>query len=609
MRAIVSVCLLVMALCVAGSVASGAVATFAPPRSQTNDVMLESHVPIAMRDGVTLYADVYRPVGPGPFPVIVGRTPYSIERYSTPVYQYPNSYEAPLFFARRGYVFVYQDIRGREESEGHWEPFRNDIADGYDTIEWAARQPWSNGKVAMYGVSYEGTVQWRAAMSVPPHLVTIVPSVASTSLYNDWITSNGAWRLGFNLEWGVLRMPTRTVQNSGMYLQPDAPPSLRLADIERHLPLVDIQARTGRKAEFFQDWLAHPDFDDYWKAIDAEQVFDRIPIPVLNFGGWFDIFRQGTLHGYEGLRHRGKTEVARHGTQLVMGPYGHWPSRKVGELDFGPTAFVDQNALALEWFDYWLKGIDNGVGKRPPVRLFVMGANEWREEDDFPPAAARTCRLYFQSKGHANTAQGDGRLVAAPPEEDSPDSYTYNPAEPTPAAGGGSNVERIEARSDTLVYTSGPLDGDLETIGTLRVVLNAASDAPDTDFVARLIDVYPDGRALAIADGILRARYREGTSHPRLLEPGKTYALAIDLTGTAMVFARGHRLRVHLTSSAFPAFDRNLNTAHPFGTSAEMRTAHQTIHHSRRYPSYIELPVTTAPHSLPRPLASPACVR
>ena len=609
MRAIVSVCLLVMALCVAGSVASGAVATFAPPRSQTNDVMLESHVPIVMRDGVTLYADVYRPVGPGPFPVIVGRTPYSIERYSTPVYQYPNSYEAPLFFARRGYVFVYQDIRGREESEGHWEPFRNDIADGYDSIEWAARQPWSNGKVAMYGVSYEGTVQWRAAMSVPPHLVTIVPSVASTSLYNDWITSNGAWRLGFNLEWGVLRMPTRTVQNSDMYLQPDAPPSLRLADIERHLPLVDIQARTGRKAEFFQDWLAHPDFDDYWKAIDAEQVFDRIPIPVLNFGGWFDIFRQGTLHGYEGLRHRGKTEVARHGTQLVMGPYGHWPSRKVGELDFGPTAFVDQNALALEWFDYWLKGIDNGVGKRPPVRLFVMGANEWREEDDFPPAAARTCRLYFQSQGHANTAQGDGRLVAAPPEEDSPDSYTYNPAEPTPAAGGGSNVERIEARSDTLVYTSGPLDGDLETIGALRVVLNAASDAPDTDFVARLIDVYPDGRALAIADGILRARYREGTSHPRLLEPGKTYVLAIDLTGTAMLFARGHRLRVHLTSSAFPAFDRNLNTAHPFGTSAEMRTAHQTIHHSRRYPSYIELPVTTAPHRLPRPLASPACVR
>ena len=609
MRAFVSASLAVLMLAVASRVASGGVVTFAAASPPLNDVVLENHVPVRMRDGVTLYADVYRPVGPGPFPVIVGRTPYSIERYATPVYQYPNSYEAPLFFARRGYVFVYQDIRGRDESEGRWEPFRNDIADGYDTIEWAASQPWSNGKVAMHGVSYEGTVQWRAAMSVPPHLVTIVPSVASTSLYNDWITSNGAWRLGFNLEWGAIRMESRSVQNSGVYLQPDSPPSLRLADIERHLPLADIQARAGRNAAFFQDWLAHPDFDDYWKAIDAEEAFDRIPIPVLNFGGWFDIFRQGTLHGYEGLRTRGKTELARHGTQLVMGPWGHWPSRQVGELDFGPTAFVDQNALALEWFDYWLKGIDNGVGSRPPVRLFVMGANEWRYEDNYPPARARTCRLYFQSQGHANTAQGDGRLAGAPAARDAADDYTYNPADPTPAAGGGSNVHVIEARADTLVYTSEPLAGDLEVIGPLHVILQAASDAPDTDFVARLIDVYPDGRTVAIADGILRARYREGTSHPRLLEPGRTYALTIDLTGTAMLFAKGHQLRVHVTSSAFPAFDRNLNTAHPFGTSAEINTAHQTVHHSRRYPSYIALPVTNSAASLPRPLASSACVR
>jgi uncharacterized protein len=609
MRAFVSASLPVLVLVVAGRVASGGVVRFAAAPPPINDVVLENHVPVTMRDGVTLYADVYRPVGPGPFPVIVGRTPYSIERYATPVYQYPNAYEAPLFFARRGYVFVYQDIRGRDESEGHWEPFRNDIADGYDTIEWAASQPWSNGKVAMYGVSYEGTVQWRAAMSVPPHLVTIVPSVASTSLYNDWITSNGAWRLAFNLEWGAIRMESRTVQNSGVYLQPDSPPSLRLADIERHLPLADIQARAGRNAPFFQEWLAHPDFDDYWKAIDAEEAFDRIPIPALNFGGWFDIFRQGTLRGYQGLRNRGKTEVARHGTQLVMGPWGHWPSRKVGELDFGPNAFVDQNALALEWFDHWLKGIDNGVGRRPPVRLFVMGANEWREEQDFPPARTRTCRLYFDSHGHANTAQGDGRLVGAPTASDSADDYTYNPADPTPAAGGASDVHLIEARSDTLVYTSDPLAGDLEVIGPLRVMLHAASDAPDTDFVARLVDVYPDGRALAIADGILRARYREGTSHPSFLEPGTTYMLSIDLTGTAMLFAKGHKLRVHLTSSAFPAFDRNLNTAHRFGTSAQISTAHQTVHHSRRYPSYIELPVTNSPGIPPRPLASSACLR
>jgi hypothetical protein len=609
MRVFVSAFLPILALAVAGQAAAGGVVTFGAARPPTNDVVLESHVPITMRDGVTLYADVYRPVGPGPFPVIVGRTPYSIERYATPMFEVPNSYVAPLFFARRGYVFVYQDIRGREESEGRWEPFRNDITDGYDTIEWAARQPWSNGKVAMYGVSYEGMVQWLAAMSAPPHLVTIVPMVAATSLYNDWITSNGAWRLSFNLEWGGIYMEWRTLQNLGVYLQPDTPPSLRFEDIERHLPLRDLPARAGRHGPFFQDWLAHPDFDHYWKAIDAEKVFDRVTVPVLNFGGWFDIFRQGTLHGFQGLRSRGKTELARHGTQLVMGPWGHWPSRRVGELDFGPTAFVDEETLALEWFGYWLKGIHNGVGRRPPVRVFVMGANEWREEDNFPPARARICRLYFHSLGHANSVQGDGRLVAAPEVSDSPDDYTYNPDDPTPAAGGADDVHSIEARQDTLVYTSDPLAGDLEMIGPLRVLLHAASDAPDTDFVASLVDVYPDGRALAIADGILRARYREGPSHPSFLAPGRTYALAIDLSGTAILLPKGHRLRVHITSSAFPEFDRNPNTAHAFGTSAEIAVAHQTIRHSRAYPSYIELPVTNSPGAPPSPLAASGCLR
>lgn len=609
MRAFVSAFLPVLALAFAGRVAAGGVVTFAAARPPTNDVVFESHVPITMRDGVTLYADVYRPVGPGRFPVIVGRTPYSIERYSTPMFTVPNSYVAPMFFARRGYVFVYQDIRGRGDSEGRWEPFRNDITDGYDTIEWAARQPWSDGKVAMYGVSYEGMVQWLAAMSAPPHLVTIVPMVAATSLYNNWITSNGAWRLDFNLLWGGLFMEWRTVQNIGLYISPDTPPNLRLADIEQHLPLINLPTLAGRHGLFFREWLAHPDFDNYWKAIDAEQTFDRITVPVLNVGGWFDIFRQGTLDGYEGMRSRGKTEVARRGTQLIMGPWGHWPSRKVGKLDFGPTAFVDEKTVALEWFDYWLKGVHNGVGTRPPVRVFVMGINEWREEDGFPPSRARICRLYFNSLGHANSAQGDGRLVPAPEVRESPDHYTYNPDNPTPAAGGGEDVRPIEARQDTLVYTSDPLAGDLEMIGPLRVLLHAASDAPDTDFVVRLVDVYPDGRAIAIADGILRARYRDGTSHPRFLVPGRTYALTIDLTGTAILLPKGHRLRVNITSSAFPEFDRNPNTTRPFGTSAQIAIAHQTIRHSRGYPSYIELPVTNSLGAPPRPLASSGCLR
>jgi putative CocE/NonD family hydrolase len=560
-------------------------------------VIVDNHVAVAMRDGVVLYADVYRPAGNGRFPVIVGRTPYSIERYETPVYEYPNAYEAPLFFASRGYVFVYQDIRGRYESEGQWEPFRNDIQDGYDTIEWAARQPWSNGKVGMQGVSYEGTVQWRAAMSAPPHLVTIVPSVASTSLYHDWVTSNGAWRLSFNLVWGAIRMESRTTQNSGANLDADAPPSLAIANIQGHLPLIDLQRVAGRTGgAFFRDWIAHPDYDDYWKAIDAEEAFDRIRVPVLNFGGWFDIFRQGTLRGFNGMRARGATEQARRGTRLVMGPWGHWPSRKVGALDFGPTAFVDQNALALEWFDYWLKDLDNGVAERAPVRLFVMGLDQWRDEDGFPPARARPCTLYFQA---------GGRLTGTPPRGSSPpDRYTYDPASPAPAAGGGSDVRGLGTRPDVLTYTTEPLGADLEVIGPLEVMLHAASDAPDTDFVARLVDVQPDGRALAIADGILRARYRESTSHPRWLTPGTVYPLRIDLTGTAIVFAKGHRVSVQITSSAFPAFDRNLNTTHPFGTSGEMRRAVQSIHHSAAHPSQLVLPVTNA-----RAIATSTCLR
>jgi putative CocE/NonD family hydrolase len=307
-----------------------------------------------MRDGVILYADVYRPMQPGRYPVIVGRTPYSTERHATPVYQYPHGYEAPLFFARRGYVFVYQDIRGRHESEGKWEPFRNDINDGYDTIEWAAVQPWSNGKVAMQGLSYEGTVQWRAAMSRPPHLVTIVPSVASTSPYHDWVTQNGAWRLSFNFDWGAIRQESRITQNTGPYVVAGGPESISLSKILLHLPLNDMQRLAGRNAQFYKDWMAHPDYDDYWRAIDAEEVFDKMGIPVLNFGGWFDIFRQGTLRGYMGMHTRAATEIARQAASLVIGPWGHWPSRKIGSVDFGETAFVDQNAL--EGCDGWIIG-------------------------------------------------------------------------------------------------------------------------------------------------------------------------------------------------------------------------------------------------------------
>src|SRR6185503_16146604 len=313
-----------------------------------------------MRDGVTLFADVYRPVKGGKYPVLVSRTPYSTERA-------PSAYEEPLFFARRGYVFIYQDVRGRHESEGKWEPFRNDIEDGYDSVEWAAVQPWSNGKVGMQGHSYGGHVQWRAAMAKPPHLVTIFPIVASTSLYHNWVTLNGAWRLSFNFGWGAVRQESRIMQNTGIHGMKDGPESQRYDNVLSHLPLIGMQELLGRHAQFYTDWIRHPDYDDYWKKLNVEEVFEDIAIPVHTHGGWFDIFAQGTQNGYIGVSHRGKTEIARKKSHLVIGPWEHGVSRKTGDLDFGPDARVEREVFELPWFDYWLKGVDNGVGSAPPV--------------------------------------------------------------------------------------------------------------------------------------------------------------------------------------------------------------------------------------------------
>jgi len=562
----------------------------------TNDVVIENLVPIRMRDGVTLYADVYRPAKPGRYPVLVSRTPYSTERY-------PSAYADAVFFARRGYVFVYQDVRGRHESEGKWEPFRNDIEDGYDTIEWAARQSWSNGKVGMQGGSYLGHVQWRAAMAAPPSLVCIAPLVAATSLYHDWVTLNGGWRLSFNFGWGPVRQESRIMQNTGPHTMADGPEGLSYDRVLRHLPLIGMQELLGRNAQFYRDWIRHPDYDDYWKPLNAEEVFDRITVPALNIGGWFDIFSQGTLRGYMGLRQKGKTEAARRGTRLLIGPWGHGPSRKTGDIDFGPDALIDVDAVQLRFFDYWLKGIDNGLDREPPVAVFVMGENVWRREEDYPLPRARARRLYLESDGRANTLHGDGRLRWEPPRADSPpDRYRYDPENPVPSLGGNNccgtptpagpvDQRPIEQRGDVLVYTSDFLAEPVEVTGPVKVVLYAASDAPDTDFIAKLVDVFPDGRAINVAEGIVRARYRESLSAPKLLEPGRVYAFTIDLVGTSNVFRRGHRIRLDVTSSHFPQFDRNPNTGEPFGLSAKVRIANQTVHHSRQYPSHIELPV------------------
>jgi uncharacterized protein len=586
-RSLLGLCLVTVA------VAQVKFPTAYPP---TNEIHLDNLVPVPMRDGVKLYADVYRPVAPGKYPVIVSRTPYSTERA-------PSAYEAAVFFSRRGYVYVYQDVRGRHESDGKWDPFRNDIEDGYDTIEWAAKQPWSNGKVGMQGGSYLGHVQWRAAMSHPPHLVTIFPSVASTSLYHNWITLNGGWRLSFNFGWGPVRQESRIMQNTGPHVMAAGPEDISFDKMLWHLPLNDMQKLAGRNAQFYRDWIAHPDYDDYWKKINAEEVFDQIDIPVHTFGGWFDIFSQGTLNGYAGMSHRGKGEKARRGSRLLIGPWGHGASQKYGEIEFGTHAMVQEMPVELRWFDYWLKGVANGLDKEPPVTLYVMGRNVWRQENEYPLARTQYRKMYLSSGGDANSMRGDGRLSWNEPADNAAaDRYRYDPDNPVPSLGGNNccgtptpagprDQRTVESRGDVLVYRSDFLAEDLEVTGPVKVVLYASSDAVDTDFVAKLVDVFPDGRAINVAEGIVRARYREGLSKPVLMKPGTVYKFAIDLVGTGNAFLKGHRLRVDVTSSHFPQFDRNPNTGEPFGMHTNVRVATQTVHHSRGKASHILLPV------------------
>ncbi len=583
----------------ASAVQTTAAARFPPPDvPERNDILLDNRVPIPMRDGVSLYADVYRPVGNARHPVIVSRTPYSTERF-------PSAYEAGVYFSRRGYVYLFQDVRGRHESDGRWEPFFDDERDGYDTVEWAARQPWSNGKVGMQGGSYLGQNQWRAAQSAPPSLVTIFPSVASTSIYHDWITLNGAWRLSFNFGWGPVRQESRIMQNPGAHTV-DGLHAIHYDEVQRHLPLNAMQQRVGRRAKFYDDWLANPDYNAYWKPLNVEETFAKVAVPVHTFGGWFDIFSQGTLRGYVGMSQKGATERIRRGSNIVIGAWGHGSTQKTGDIDFGPAAHVNEHALQLRWYDYWLKGIDNGLAAEPPVKLFVMGRNEWVLENEYPLARTEYRPFYFGSGGKANSDRGDGRLTWQKPAGSSPaDRFRYDPNDPVPSLGGnnccgtptpaGPRDQRpIERRPDVLVYTSEPMAEEIEVTGPVKVVLHASSDAPDTDFVAKLVDVHPDGTSYNMAEGIVRARYRESVAAPTPLTPGKVYRFEIDMVGTSVVFLRGHRIRVHVTSSHFPQFDRNPNTGARFGATREMRVAEQTIVHDADHPSHILLPVIPA---------------
>ena len=573
-----------------------------------------------MRDGVRLATEVYLPTEPGRYPVVLTRSPYNRGSEATGS---ACDNASSIALARSGYAALNQDVRGRYRSEGTFDPFQQEGADGYDAVEWAAAQPWSDGKVGVTGSSYMGVTSWQATAHAPPHLVASAANITSSDYHNNWIYVNGALDLLVAQGWtyGYLAADTyrRHLDATGTSApEIDRRVNAWLDEAGRDLlsrwtwtlPLGSL-ASFRTVAPYYYDWLSHPNFAPHWARVDLETRYADVTVPTLNTGGWYDVFQVGTVQNFLGVRAQGSTGRARDSAKLVMGCCGH--TRTQGLIQWGQNAQSPDAALTTRWFDYWLKGIDDGITTMPAVQLVVLvppnqgtqGDSFWVTADRYPLSGTEHVRFNLRSGGQANTRNGDGALDPSGLPSGLPDRYVYDPLDPVPTAGGnlccGPLLERgavdqsdIELRDDVLVYTSEPLTEDMAVIGPVLVSLWAASSAHDTDFTAKLVDVHPDGIAHNVLDRIVRARFREGSRKaPTLITPGHIYEYRIDLGHTGMMFRVGHRVRLEISSSNFPHYDRNPNTRLPIEQESEVRTANQTIYHDAEHPSFLELPVAT----------------
>jgi len=570
-----------------------------PAVESPTHVMVQHDVPMKTRDGVTLRADLYWPATEGKFPTLLQRTPYNKS----------NAAEFASQAAVRGYLVVVQDVRGRYTSDGEWYTFKHESEDGYDAVEWAAALPHSNGKVGMFGGSYVGATQMLAAIAHPPHLAGICPVVTASNYHENWTYQGGAFEQWFNESWTsglaqdtldhVIRDNTNALVGSTV-LPLNQYPVFNIPAPQ------NASALTSVLAPYFLDWLAHPTYDAYWKQWSIEENFQNIQVPALTIAAWYDIFQGGSLRNYLGIKAHGGSEAARNGQHLLVTIGGHSGNgRKIGAVDFGPAAEqYNEDKITLDWYDYLLQGKQNEFATKKPVKIFVMGKNEWRYEDTWPPARAKATSYFLHSAGKANSASGDGDLLTAAAPSEPPDTYTYDPANPVPTVGGplccdGNHLppgprdqKEVEARPDVLVYSTPPLDEDLEVTGPVTLDLFAKTSAADTDFTAKLVDAGPDGFAQNLTEGILRARYRESTTGaPKPITPGEVYEYKIDLWSTSNVFLKGHKIRLEVSSSNFPRFDRNLNTGKDPATDATMLPASNTILHDQQHPSALILPV------------------
>lgn len=572
-------------------------------------MILERNVPIPMRDGVVLRANVYRPETDNPVPALLCRLPYGKDIPANVIVVLD-----PVKATEAGYAVVYQDCRGRYKSDGQFTPFINEGADGFDSVEWLAAQSWCSGAVGMFGGSYHGSTQWLAAVERPPHLRAIAPFIAPSEVYEGNMYQGGAFQLGLAIWWAIY-MGMDAAMRPGASGKPDVAlvgrliaAMDRIGEAYRHLPLAELPIlRDSGVTSYYFDWIKHSCDDEYWQSLAWNRRYQQIEVPALNMGCWYDLLVNGTLENFVRMREEGGSESSRAGQRLLIGPWSHgYVGGYFVDRDFGLMSAmeaIDLTGIMVRFFNRHLK--NEAVAPEAPVKIFVMGENRWRDEQEWPLARTQYQKWFLHSTGDAGNAGGG--LSTVTPSEEPPDHYEYDPSDPCPTVGGPSLLPglriaanagprdqcSVERRPDVLVYSSEPLTQPMEVTGPLSLALYAASSAPDTDFVARLCDVTPDGQSIILQEGILRARFREGTQQPKLITPGQVYEYRINLVATSIVFAPGHRIRVDITSSSFPRFDPNTNTGNPLGVDGpeDLRSAKQAIYHDAKRPSYILLPV------------------
>ncbi len=569
---------------------------------------------VPMRDGVSLATDVWIPDG-GPAPTLLVRVPYGKDNMTVmSLAVNPN----PFALLDAGYAVVRQDCRGTFESAGKFTPMEYEHDDGVDTIAWVRQQPWSDGTVGTYGASYLGFTQWASASRNPQGLKAIAPAVSNPDFYSAWHDEGGAltWH---NVVFWAAYMALAGNQRAVTAGAGEVQTSMTLAGVVTELlnspnaALADSmpggQALLAELLPWWSEWLNHPDRDDYWHQLSPAAQFAGVSVPALHIGGWFDLFAGSTARTYTRMKAEAGSAEARTGQRLIMGPWDHQDYTGVYyDRQFGGAADIlttEVTEAYVRFFDKWLRGRADALEGSAPVRIFVMGIDQWRDEQDWPLPDTTYVDYYLDGAGRADAAVGNGVLRSDFPSVEAADVYVYDPARPVMSVGGRLwlpaalntvgpvDQSEIETRDDVLCYTTPVLDEPIEVTGHVSLVLHVVSSAVDTDFTGKLVDVFPDGRAIYLTDGMLRARYRNSLAEPELLEPGKVYEITLDLSVTSNVFLPGHRIRLEVSSSNFPRFDRNTNTGGNINTETldQAVVAVNRVLHGPEHPSRLVLPV------------------